>query len=51
VRIDGLIGTGDSGKRMELEFQNEIVLARCDGRIVCTVPDMVCSDRAGCCCW
>ena len=31
-----------SGDRMVIEFQNEKLIARQDGQIVCTVPDLIC---------
>ena len=40
VTIDGLDDC--SGSRMVLEFQNENLIARQDGKIVCTVPDLIC---------
>ena len=46
VTIDGL-GTW-SGSRLVVEFQNENLIARQDGEIICTVPDLICvvdSDR------
>lgn len=36
-------GSGDlSGSRMEIEFQNENLVARLDGDTVCMVPDLIC---------
>jgi DUF917 family protein len=32
----------DTGSRMEIEFQNENLVARRDGVIACTVPDLIC---------
>lgn len=32
----------DTGLRMEIEFQNENLVARRDGVIACTVPDLIC---------
>lgn len=38
-----LEGTGsDDGHRLELEFQNENLVARRDGTVVASVPDLVC---------
>ncbi len=41
VTIDGM----DSfiGQRMVIDFQNENLIARRDGEIVCTVPDLICA--------
>ena len=39
VTIDGLDDC--SGSRMVLEFQNENLIACQDGKIVCTVPDLI----------
>ncbi len=47
VVIDGMDEFG--GQRMEVEFQNENLIARRDGEPVCTVPDLIClveTDRA-----
>ena len=41
VTIDGL--DDYSGERMVIEFQNENLIARRDGNIVCTVPDLICA--------
>ena len=41
VTIDGLDSFG--GKRMVIDFQNENLIARLDGTIVCTVPDLICA--------
>ena len=36
-------GLGDnSGEHLAIEFQNENLIARRDGQIVCTVPDLIC---------
>ncbi len=36
-------GTGeDADSRLVVEFQNENLIARLDGRVVCSVPDLVC---------
>ena len=41
VTIDGL---GEySGGRLEIEFQNENLIARRDGETICTVPDLICA--------
>lgn len=40
VVIDGM--DAFSGERMAVEFQNENLIARRDGRPVCTVPDLIC---------
>ena len=40
VTIDGL--GSNAGSRMVLEFQNENLIARHDGEIICTVPDLIC---------
>ena len=40
ITIDGLDDC--SGSRMVLEFQNKNLIARQDGKIVCTVPDLIC---------
>ncbi|MEU6610992.1 DUF917 domain-containing protein [Streptomyces shenzhenensis] len=37
-----LSGAGDPAERFEIEFQNENLVARYDGRIVATVPDLIC---------
>ena len=40
IRFDGI---GDyKGRQAEVEFQNENLLARVDGEIVATVPDLIC---------
>ena len=31
------------GQRMDIDFQNENLIARRDGRTVCTVPDLICA--------
>ena len=37
-------GVGDyTGERMVIEFQNENLIARRDGEIVCIVPDLICA--------
>ena len=41
VAIDGL--DAFSGGRMDIDFQNENLIARLDGEIVCTVPDLICA--------
>jgi DUF917 family protein len=41
VAIDGLDGYTD--RRMVIDFQNENLIARVDGEIVCTVPDLICA--------
>ena len=41
LTIDGL--DSHSGERMVIEFQNENLIARRDGAIVCTVPDLICA--------
>ena len=40
VTIDGL--GSNAGSRMILEFQNENLIARHNGEIICTVPDLIC---------
>ncbi|MGE0500798.1 MAG: DUF917 domain-containing protein [Rhizobiaceae bacterium] len=40
VVLDGL--DGDLGRRMEIEFQNEFVLATLDGEPVAMAPDLIC---------
>ena len=40
VTIDGL--GPNSGSRMVIDFQNENLIARHDGEIICTVPDLIC---------
>jgi len=36
-------GLGDNhGERLDIEFQNENLIARRDGQVVCTVPDLIC---------
>ena len=40
VAIEGLAGY--AGDRMEIDFQNENLVARRDGHTVCTVPDLIC---------
>ncbi len=40
VTIDGL--GGYLGERMVIDFQNENLVARRDGQIICTVPDLIC---------
>ncbi|HEY3685388.1 MAG TPA: DUF917 domain-containing protein [Streptosporangiaceae bacterium] len=38
-----LEGTGaDDGRRLELEFQNENLVARRDGEVLASVPDLIC---------
>ena len=41
VTIDGL--DSFTGQRMVIDFQNENLIARQDGEIVCTVPDLICA--------
>ena len=41
VSIDGL--DAFNGSRMDIDFQNENLIARLDGEIVCTVPDLICA--------
>lgn len=41
LTIDGM--DAFSGERMVIEFQNENLIARRDGEIVCTVPDLICA--------
>ena len=41
VAIDGL--DSFAGSRMVIDFQNENLIARLDGEIVCTVPDLICA--------
>ena len=41
LTIDGL--DDYSGERMVIEFQNENLIAKRDGEIVCTVPDLICA--------
>ena len=41
LTIDGL--DAFAGERMVIEFQNENLIARRDGEIVCTVPDLICA--------
>ena len=41
LTIDGL--DAFTGERMVIEFQNENLIARRDGQIVCTVPDLICA--------
>ena len=41
LTIDGL--DTHAGERMIIEFQNENLIARLDGDIVCTVPDLICA--------
>ena len=41
LSIDGL--DDFSGQRLVIEFQNENLIARRDGEIVCTVPDLICA--------
>jgi DUF917 family protein len=40
VSLDGLAGF--QGERMVIEFQNENLIARREGRKVCIVPDLIC---------
>ena len=41
VAIDGM--DDFAGCRMVIDFQNENLVARVDGEIVCTVPDLICA--------
>jgi DUF917 family protein len=41
VTIDGM--DSFAGQRMAIDFQNENLIARRDGEIVCTVPDLICA--------
>ena len=41
LTIEGL--ESYAGETMVIEFQNENLIARCDGAIVCTVPDLICA--------
>ena len=41
LSIDGL--DDFRGERMSIDFQNENLIARRNGRIVCTVPDLICA--------
>ena len=41
VAIEGL--DAFAGQRMAIDFQNENLIARVDGEIVCTVPDLICA--------
>jgi DUF917 family protein len=42
-------GHGPARSRLEIEFQNEFLIARLDGEIVTTVPDLICivTDEGG----
>lgn len=40
VRLEGIGPDGD--RAMEIDFQNENLVARADGRVVFTVPDLIC---------
>lgn len=40
LSIEGLADY--AGERLAIEFQNENLIARRDGQIVCTVPDLIC---------
>jgi len=41
-----LEGSGPSGERMEISFQNEFTMARCGGEVRAIVPDLICAlDR------
>ena len=45
VRIDRFIPLGPpeaSGGRLDIEFQNELLIARIDGEVVVTTPDLIC---------
>ena len=41
LTIDGLDSFGE--RQMVIDFQNENLIARLDGEIVCTVPDLICA--------
>ena len=41
LTIDGL--EDNAGERMVIEFQNENLIARREGEIICTVPDLICA--------
>ena len=41
VTIDGM--DSFAGQQMVIDFQNENLIARRDGEIVCTVPDLICA--------
>ena len=41
LTIDGL--DDFAGERMMIEFQNENLIARREGKLVCTVPDLICA--------
>ena len=41
LTIDGI--NSWNGRQMIIDFQNENLVARVDGEIVCTVPDLICS--------
>lgn len=38
-RFDGMAQW--RGQTLELEFQNEHLLARCNGKVICTTPDLI----------
>jgi DUF917 family protein len=40
LSIEGL--AGNTGEQLAIEFQNENLIARKDGEVVCTVPDLIC---------
>ena len=40
LSIEGLADY--AGERLAIEFQNENLIARRDGQVVCTVPDLIC---------
>ena len=45
VRIDGFTPLGPpeaSGERLEIEFQNELLIARINGEVVVCTPDLIC---------
>jgi len=45
VRIDGFTPLGppeESGGRLEIEFQNELLIARVNGAMAVTTPDLIC---------
>ncbi|MGE3911237.1 MAG: DUF917 domain-containing protein, partial [Chloroflexota bacterium] len=37
-----LDGSGPAGRSMQIDFQNENLVARVDGKVVATVPDLIC---------
>ncbi|MBM4424181.1 MAG: DUF917 domain-containing protein [Chloroflexi bacterium] len=40
LEMDGL--ADDAGRALDIEFQNENLIARLDGEIICAVPDLIC---------